>query len=105
MKKNIAIFLLLLSSTVYSQKYVLLEVNSEWNWSNKAKVAKIRNIPHQIAYLEEQTPGFRQKVKSVPLVILYKDGRPIMQWSADISFKLIVTKEQVVAAIETSKEN
>lgn len=101
------ILILLLSLLIYnnaqSQDYVLLEINSEWNWANKAKVEKIRGIPHQIAYLEEQTPSFKKKVKSVPLVVLYKDGRPIMQWSADISFKLIVTKEQVMRAIELEK--
>ena len=101
------ILILLLSLLIYnnaqSQDYVLLEINSEWNWANAAKVEKIRGIPHQIAYLEEQTPSFKKKVKSVPLVVLYKDGRPIMQWSADISFKLIVTKEQVMRAIELEK--
>ena len=103
MKKTIALILILFSSSLFAQKYVLLEINSEWNWSNKAKIDRIRNIPHQIAYLEEQTPSFRKKVRSVPLVILYKDGRPIMQWAADISFKLVITKEQVLEAIEIEK--
>ena len=100
MKKTLALLMLLfVCCTMYSQEYVLLEINSEWNWSNKAKVDRIRNIPHQIAYLENQTPKFREKVRSVPLVILYKDGRPIMQWTADISFKLVVKKEEVLKAI------
>ena len=99
MKKTIALILILFSSSLFAQKYVLLEINSEWNWSNKAKIDRIRNIPHQIAYLENQTPTFRENVRSVPLVILYKDGRPIMQWSADISFKLVIKKEEVLKAI------
>ena len=99
MKKAIVLLLILFSSSLFSQEYVLLEINSEWNWSNKAKVDRIRNIPHQIAYLENQTPKFREKVRSVPLVILYKDGRPIMKWTADISFKLVVKKEEVLKAI------
>lgn len=103
MKKTLTLLLLLICGTIYSQEYVLLEVNSEWNWSNKAKIERIRDIPHQIAYLEEQTPSFRKKVKSVPLVILYKDGRPIMQWTADISFKLVLSKKEVMEAIENEK--
>ena len=103
MKKTLTLLLLLICGTMYSQEYVLLEVNSEWNWTNKAKVEKIRGIPHQLAYLEEQTPSFKKKVKSVPLVILYKDGRPIMQWTADISFKLVLSKEEVMEAIENEK--
>ena len=104
MKKTIALILILFSSSLFAQKYVLLEINSEWNWSNKAKIDRIRNIPHQIAYLENQTPKFREKVRSVPLVILYKDGRPIMQWSADISFKLVIKKEEVLKAIAREEE-
>ena len=103
MKKTLTLLLLLICGTMYSQEYVLLEVNSEWNWTNKAKIERIRDIPHQIAYLEEQTPSFRKKVKSVPLVILYKDGRPIMQWTADISFKLVLSRKEVMEAIENEK--
>ena len=104
MKKAIVLIFILFSSSLFSQKYILMEINSEWNWSNKAKVDRIRNIPHQIAYLEDQTPKFREKVRSVPLVILYKDGRPIMQWTADISFKLVVRKEDVLKAIAREEE-
>ena len=99
MKKIIVLLALIFSTSLFSQEYVLLEINSEWNWSNKAKIDKIRNIPHQIAYLENQTPKFRKKIRSVPLVILYKNGKPIMQWSADISFKLVIKKEEVLRAI------
>jgi|TARA_B110000908_G_C9962266_1_gene317406 hypothetical protein len=99
MKKIIVLLALIFSTSLFSQEYVLLEINSEWNWSNKAKIDKIRNIPHQIAYLENQTPTFRKKIRSVPLVILYKNGKPIMQWSADISFKLVIKKEEVLKAI------
>ncbi len=104
MKKAIVLIFILFSSSLFSQNYILMEINSEWNWSNKAKIDRIRNIPHQIAYLEDQTPKFREKVKSVPLVILYKDGRPIMQWTADISFKLVVRKEDVLKAIAREEE-
>ena len=105
MKKTITLLMLLLYCTMYSQEYVLLEINSEWNWSNQAKIPSIKNIPHQVAYLEEQTASFKKKVKSVPLVILYKDGRPIMQWSADISFRLVLKKDDILKAIEREKNN
>ena len=106
MKKTLALLMLLfVCCTMYSQEYVLLEINSEWNWSNKAKIDKIHSITHKVAYSEQQTLSFKKKVKSVPLVILYKDGKPIKRWQADLSFKLIITKEQVLKAIETEKNN
>lgn len=105
MKKILTLIAILFCTAMYSQDYVLLEINSEWNWANKAKIDKVKNIPHQIAYLEEQTASFKKKVRSVPLVILYKDGRPIMQWSADISFRLVLKKDDILKAIEREKNN
>ena len=102
MKNILTLAMLLLTSVLYSQKYVLVEINSEWNLKNSAKIDKVKNVEHRITYLEDQTPTFRKKIKSVPLAILYKDNDAIARWEADISFKLIVTKEQINKAI---KEN
>jgi len=102
MKNILTLAMLLLTSVLYSQKYVLVEINSEWNLKNSAKIDKVKNVEHRITYLEDQTPSFKKKIKSVPLAILYKDNDAIARWDADISFKLIVTEEQINKAI---KEN
>jgi hypothetical protein len=102
MKNILTLAMLLLSSVLYSQKYVLVEINSEWNLKNSAKIDKVKNVEHRITYLEDQTPSFKKKIKSVPLAILYKDNNAIARWDADISFKLIVTEDQIKKAI---KEN
>ena len=102
MKNILTLAMLLLSSVLYSQKYVLVEINSEWNLKNSAKIDKVKNVEHRVTYLEDQTPSFKKKIKSVPLAILYKDNDAIARWDADISFKLIVTEDQIKKAI---KEN
>jgi len=102
MKNILILAMLLLSSVLYSQKYVLVEINSEWNLRNSAKIAKVKNVKIKKAYLEDQPRSLRNKIKSVPIAILYKDNNKIAQWSADISFKLVVTEEQIKKAI---KEN
>ena len=102
MKNILTLIVLLFTSVLYSQKYVLIEINSEWNLKNSAKIDKVKNVEHRITYLEDQTPAFKKKIKSVPLAILYKDNNAIARWDADISFKLIVTESQIKKAI---KEN
>ena len=102
MKNTLTLILLLLTSLVYSQEYVLVEINSEWNLRNSAKIAKVKNVKIKKAYLEDQPRSLRNKIKSVPIAILYKDNNKIAQWAADISFKLVVTEEQIIKAI---KEN
>ncbi len=103
MKNILTLAMLLLSSVLYSQKYVLVEINSEWNLKNSAKIDKVKNVEHRITYLEDQTPSFKKKIKSVPLAILYKDNDAIARWDADISFKLIVTEEQIKKAIKDNE--
>ena len=102
MKNILTLIAIFLVTQIYGQKYVLLEINSEWNLRNSAKIDKIKNVEYRIAYLEEQTPAFRKKIKSVPIAILYKDNSKIAQWDADISFKLVITEEEILKAI---KEN
>ena len=103
MKNILTLAMLLLSSVLYSQKYVLVEINSEWNLKNSAKIDKVKNVEHRVTYLEDQTPSFKKKIKSVPLAILYKDNYAIARWDADISFKLIVTEDQILKAIKDNE--
>ena len=43
--RNILILIaIFLASNIYAQKYVLLEINSEWNWRNSAKIDKVENL-------------------------------------------------------------
>ena len=102
MKNLLTLAMLLLTTILYSQKYVLVEINSEWNLKNSAKIDKVRNVEYRKTYLEDQPRSLRDKIKSVPIAILYKDNNKIAQWSADISFKLVVTEKQILKAI---KEN
>ena len=103
MKNILTLAMLLLTSVLYSQKYVLVEINSEWNLKNSAKIDKVKNVEHRITYLEDQTPSFKKKIKSVPLAILYKDNNAIARWDADIRFKLVVTEEQIKKAIKDNE--
>ena len=102
MKNILTLAMLLLTTMLYSQKYVLVEINSEWNLKNSAKIDKVKNVEYRKTYLEDQKPAFKKKIKSVPLAILYKDNNAIARWEADISFKLIITESQIKKAI---KEN
>ena len=79
MKNILTLIVLLFTSVLYSQKYVLIEINSEWNLKNSAKIDKVNNVEYRITYLEDQTPAFKKKIKSVPLAILYKDNNVIVR--------------------------
>jgi hypothetical protein len=61
MKNILTLAMLLLTSVLYSQKYVLVEINSEWNLKNSAKIDKVKNVEHRVTYLEDQTPTFKKE--------------------------------------------
>ena len=99
MKNLFLILTILLSTYTYSQKYTLLQINSEWNSANNVRLPKIKGVENVFAYLEEQSSDFKKSVKSVPVVILYKDDTPIYQWVAGISMRLEIKEEDVIAII------
>lgn len=103
MRKVLILILFITSFNMYSQKYVLLEINSKWNSTNPAKIAKLQNVQHKKAYLEDQPENVRNKVRAVPFVVLFKDGKPIGKWSADITFKLSISLSDIQKAILKSK--
>lgn len=94
MKRFLLIILLLVSKSLFSQNYSLLEINAKWNAKNNLPQKKICGIRIDFGWLEDQSKEFRKEIKSVPILVLIKDKRPIYQWSAGLDFKLKITEEE-----------
>ena len=102
--KNVLISLLLfVSISCYSQKYSLLEINAKWNDKNSLKQDKIGGIRIDFGWLEDQPKKMQSKIRSVPILVLLKDNKPIYQWIAGIDFKLEVTEEEFENVINKLK--
>ena len=95
MKKVLILLMLFISINCYSQKYTLLEINAKWNSKNNLVQNKIGGIRINFGWLEDQPKKMQSKIRSVPILVLFKDGKPIYQWLAGIDFKLKVTEEQL----------
>ena len=94
MKKFLILFTLLISFSAYSQKYSLLEINAKWNQKNNLQQEKIAGIKINFGWLEDQPKKMQNKIRSVPILVLFKDGKPVYQWIAGIDFKLKVTEKE-----------
>ena len=94
MKKTLIILTTMLSISCYSQKYSLLEINAKWNQKNNLQQDKIAGIRINFGWLEDQPKKMQSKIRSVPILVLFRDGKPIYQWVAGIDFKLEVTEEE-----------
>jgi hypothetical protein len=101
MKNLITLILLLFTSISFSQEMTVLYMNSTWNSRNdyedvdKLKRAKILKVN-----FEDQPVSIRQAIRSVPAIIVLKDGRPVATWQADLSMKLKVRYEDVQDVID-----
>ena len=93
MKKTLIILTTMLSISCYSQRYSLLEINAKWNQKNNLKQDKIAGIRINFGWLEDQPEKMQSKIRSVPILVLFRDGKPIYQWIAGLDFKLEVTEE------------
>lgn len=92
---------LLFSVCVYSQQYTVVQINAYWNEKNKIELPYNVNGAKVIyGYLSEQPESLKKQIKVVPVVVLYKDNKPVRQWIADLTFKMPIPKDELIAEIK-----
>jgi predicted carbohydrate-binding protein with CBM5 and CBM33 domain len=105
MKTLATLLLTLISTFVLSQEYKIVQINAEWNDRNKLDLPlKIEGAKTVYAFLEDQAESLQKQIQAVPIIILFKDNKPLRQWSADLSFKLNINIEEIAYAIREDKQ-
>jgi len=102
MKKLLfTLLIVLFSESLYSQ-IVVTHFNAAWNDPNKAEwVGDLTDC--DIAYIDiAKSPKLQQKHKVVvvPTIIVFQDGEEVIRYQADISFKMLATKEELQDKID-----
>ena len=101
MKNLITLILLLFTSISFSQEMTVLYMNSTWNSRNDWKdVDNLKRAKILKVDFDSQKPSIKQAIRSVPAVIVLKDGRPVATWQADLSMQLKVRWEDVQDVID-----
>jgi len=98
--KNVLIILSLAYSLVGIAQYEILHINSAWNIKHNLDLGGIKYAKVKYLLLEEQTPSFKQQIKSVPTIVVLHNGKPKGQWSGGIALRLTITKEDIENHIE-----
>jgi thioredoxin-like negative regulator of GroEL len=92
----LVLLFILLANTSFSQ-IVVTHFNAEWNDPNKAEwIGELKEC--DITYVDiAASPKIQKKHKVVvvPTIIIFKDGEEMERWQADLSFKMIATKEEL----------
>ena len=83
----------LLANTSFSQ-VVVTHFNAEWNELNKTEwVDELEEC--EITHVQCPEKIKKHKVKVLPTIIVFKDGEEIYRFEADLSFKMVATKEEL----------
>ena len=100
--RNLLFLLPLICNSAYSQ-IEAKHFNAGWNdansvsWFMDLEDCKTKGLTDIAKNTEAQT---KYKIAVVPTIIIFKDGEEALRFQADLSFKMIATKEEVQEAID-----
>ena len=100
--RNLLFLLLLINTSAFGQIQVT-QFNAGWNsandvaWVHKLSDCKTIGYSDIATDTEAQT---KYKIAVVPTIIIFKDGEEVARFQADLSFKMLATREEVQDEID-----
>ena len=96
------ILFMLVVSTAFGQIQVT-QFNAGWNSTNDVTWVNSLSDCKTIAYSDIATDTEAQtkyKIAVIPTIIIFKDGEEVARFQADLSFKMVATREEVQEEID-----
>ena len=94
--------LVLFSNSIFAQIQVS-QFNAEWNKANEVTwIGKLSDC-ETISYVDIGTQASvakQHKIAVIPTIIIFKDGDEVARFQADLSFKMLATKEEIQEEID-----
>ena len=97
------IFLLMLLCGSLSAQIKVTHFNAGWNSSNDVSWIMDLEDCKTIGYTDiakDTDAQTKHKIAVVPTIIVFKDGEEVARFQADLSFKMVATKEEVQEEID-----
>ena len=98
----LVILFMLVASGAFAQVKVT-QFNAGWNSANDVPWVNSLSDCKTIAYSDIATDTEAQtkhKIAVVPTIIIFKDGEEVARFQADLSFKMLATREEVQEEID-----
>ena len=96
------IILMLFGGMAFGQIEVA-QFNAGWNKANEVSWVNKLNDCETISYVDISTDTEMQKkhkIAVIPTIIIFKDDVEVARFQADLSFKMVATKEEVQEEID-----
>ena len=102
---RLIVLALLFSVFSYGQEITTVHFNYKWNERNSySQLEKLKNTKVQYAYVEDQSDIIKKSVKSVPTIVIYKNGNPIAKFEAGLTMKISVRLDSIQAIVNKYKK-
>jgi|TARA_R100001460_G_scaffold78823_1_gene119812 thiol-disulfide isomerase/thioredoxin len=102
---RILILALLFSVFSYGQDMTTVHFNYKWNSQNSYNgLDKLKNTKVQYANVEDQKDIIKRSIKSVPTIMIYKDGSPVAKFEAGLTMKISVRLDSIQSIINKYKK-
>ena len=103
MKNYVLIILLVLFTNNIFAQIQVSQFNAAWNKANEVPWVGELSDCETISYVDIGTQANMakaHKIAVVPTVIIFKDGDEVARFQADLSFKMVATREEVQEKID-----
>ena len=93
----LVILFVLLTNSAFGQIKVI-QFNADWNKTNEVDWAHKLTDIKEFTYIDIGTNKEAQKkhkIAVIPTIIIFKDGEEVARFQADLSFKMVATREEI----------
>ena len=78
----------------------VLHVNTKWNKHQNIDLNGLIGCKVKYGFLEDQSKELQTKIRTVPVIVVFKGNRAIKQWTADLTFRLEVNVNEIQQVID-----
>ena len=91
----VLLFLLLCSSEAFSQ-ITVVHFNAGWNEANNVEwFGKLSDVDKDNMDIGEGDCQKKYGIAIVPTIVVFNDGEEVKRFQADLSFKMLATREEI----------
>ena len=97
------IILLMLVANTSNGQISVSQFNASWNSSNEVSWVNDLSDCQTLSYVDiAANPKLqvKHKIAAIPTIIIFKDGVEVARFQADLSFKMMATREEVQEEID-----
>ena len=92
------VLILIIWAGIANAQIQIAQFNASWNSANEVPWIQDLEDCKTISYVDiskETSLATKHKIAVIPTIIIFKDGEEVARFQADLSFKMVATKEEV----------